>query len=126
MPVDEVGVGALLGPLRVPDRPTAAIQELLEGSALAVDRVRHEQPETMGRMFETDRAAVEGPVVEDAERQTVGDVVRSPVGVPTDVGRIKSYQIVFESVVEVADGAPPLVRCQDGVAEVRVSRLSLL
>ncbi len=80
----------------------------------------------MDRTFETDRAAVEGPVVQDAKRQPVAYIVRSPVGVPTDVGRIKSYQVVFKSDVEVTDGASPLVRCQDGVAEVRVARPSLL
>ena len=121
MPIDEVGVGTLLGALRVPDRPTAAIQELPEGSALAVHGVGHKQPEAMGRTFETDRAAVEGPVVQDAKRQPVAHVVRSAVGVPTDVGRVKSYQVVFEPDVEVTDGASPLVRCQDGVAEFRVA-----
>ena len=80
----------------------------------------------MGRTFETDRAAVEGSVVQDAKRQPVAHVVRSPVGVPTDVGRIKSYQVVLEPDVEVTDGASPLVGRQDCVAEVWVAGSSLL
>ena len=78
--------------------------------ALPVDDIGDQEPEASRRSFESDRSTVKGPVVQDAERQPVAYIVGPSVGVPPDMCCIKSHQVVLESDIEVADGAPPLVR----------------
>ena len=64
-------------------------------------------------------------MVEGAQSQSIRNVVRAAVGMPSDVRRFEPEQIVIEAQVETADCTATLVRDQYQLAKARITIGSL-
>ena len=118
VPGDEVEVREEFRLLRRAQRTATGVDELAERFAAAAEPPGDEQRETVaGDRFEPDGAPIKGAVVEGAEREAVGDRVRPAMGMPADVRRVETEEVVGEADVVVADGAAPLVRREHRVPE---------
>jgi len=82
-----------------------AVEKLPEGGALAVHLIRDDEPKALHRPLQSDGAAVEGPMVEDAQCESVADVVGSSLGVPPDVRRVQPDEIVGPAIFLASDAA---------------------
>ena len=72
---------------------------------------------------ETECSAVEGLVVEPAQRQPIRYFIGAAVRMPFDVGSFDTDPYIPELHVEVADSTTVLVLAQDFAPEGRVTRL---
>ncbi len=65
-------------------------------------------------------------MVEDAEGESVADLVRPTVRVPLDVRRLQPDEVVVETDIEAAHDTASLVRPQDGMAETWIADVGRL